>query len=252
MGRSASLLMAAAVLAAAQASKCPDPASLRAPKVDASFDISKLPGVYYELAYHDYTQPLPPLCGCERSDKSVLPNGVGGVFVSDLFSLRCPAAASGKQQLAQLTFNTTAVNGVLTGHWPVVKSIAIPDTIVDFAESADGGYEWVLEFQCLQTSSAAEADAMEGAAAAMGLARASAEAASDGVRGGIYFVGINFYSRVKSAAVLQRMLAAAEARGLPAYWNGTFAGNHGGKLHIVNQTACTYPPPALHTATASG
>lgn len=35
-----------------------------------NFDVKLMEGTFYELAYHDYTQPR-NLCGCERSVKTI-------------------------------------------------------------------------------------------------------------------------------------------------------------------------------------
>mmetsp|Transcript_8315 Transcript_8315/g.11656 ORF Transcript_8315/g.11656 Transcript_8315/m.11656 type:complete len:126 (-) Transcript_8315:73-450(-) len=51
-------------------SACQDAPSMVDPWVRQHFDISLMAGTFYELAYHDYTQPR-PICGCERSVKTV-------------------------------------------------------------------------------------------------------------------------------------------------------------------------------------
>ena len=69
-------------------------------------------GTFYELAYHDYTQPK-QLCGCERSVKSVkLPMaGRNYSHIDDQFSLFC----EGKSYISPLAFNSTDEAGVLRG-----------------------------------------------------------------------------------------------------------------------------------------
>lgn len=166
------------------------------------------------------TQPPPPYCGCQRSVKSINTTG-GWERLDDLFTLECPAPPrKGSPYFNHLSFNLTSQRGVLDGTWPLLKGVLFPDAVVETGPlTADGtGYSWVLEFQCVQ------------------------------LKGQIAFVGINFYSRVISDATFRTMLAAATARGLPAYWNGTYAGNKGGVLQMVNHTGCAYPPPGSETA----
>ena len=47
---------------------CPEPTSIQSDYVKEHFDIRKMEGTFYELAYHDYTQP-PKVCDCQRSVK---------------------------------------------------------------------------------------------------------------------------------------------------------------------------------------
>lgn len=110
-----------------------------------------------------------------------------------------------------LSFNLTNNTGVFHGHWPLFKSVIFPDTVVDFGPIGAAGV--LVAALCI-----------------------------DGPGGGIVLVGVNFYSRVKTTAAFEQMLAAAEARGIPAYWNGTLPGTPNGTLNMVNHTLCTYPP----------
>ncbi len=87
------------------AERCPAVASIQSDYVLQSFDISKvynlvmvmacwlltrlqMGGVYYELAYHDYTQPI-GVCDCQRSKKWYVPEEKK---LYDDFSLRCAGA----------------------------------------------------------------------------------------------------------------------------------------------------------------
>ena len=54
--------------------KCPKPSVIRSETVKNNLNVSAITGSYYEVAYHDYTQPV-DYCGCGRSVKSVFENG---------------------------------------------------------------------------------------------------------------------------------------------------------------------------------
>lgn len=45
------------------AEKCPAPQSIQSDAVKNTFNITQFLGTYYEIAYHDYTQPT-GVCGC--------------------------------------------------------------------------------------------------------------------------------------------------------------------------------------------
>mmetsp|Transcript_8317 Transcript_8317/g.11661 ORF Transcript_8317/g.11661 Transcript_8317/m.11661 type:complete len:116 (-) Transcript_8317:183-530(-) len=68
-------------------SACQDAPSMVDPWVRQHFDISLMAGTFYELAYHDYTQPR-PICGCERSVKTVHADSTPPT-ISDYFSIQC-------------------------------------------------------------------------------------------------------------------------------------------------------------------
>lgn len=114
-----------------------------------------------------------------------------GEAIYDNFTMMCPDK-TGKIYISPLKFNLTASKGVFTGHWAVVKGTDIPDTVVDVSVATDPAtgkeyYRWVIEFQCVE------------------------------VAGETIFVGVNFYSREKTAAALAEMRAAATRQGLDPY-----------------------------------
>ena len=43
--------------------RCPKPTDIQSDAVKSSFDMKNFLGTYYEIAYHDYTQPR-TICGC--------------------------------------------------------------------------------------------------------------------------------------------------------------------------------------------
>ena len=112
--------------------------------------MSKFLGTYYEIAYHDYTQPI-GLCGCQRSDKTLKNDRI-----FDDFTLNCGNYTNNNTMSHtyhnNLTFSTTDTPGYFVGKWPIVEFVDFPDTLVDFGEvNEDGQYSWVLEFQCVET-----------------------------------------------------------------------------------------------------
>ena len=62
-------LILSALVASASAEKCPNPLDIQSQRVKDSFNMKNFDGTYYEIAYHDYTQPI-GVCGCQRSVKS--------------------------------------------------------------------------------------------------------------------------------------------------------------------------------------
>jgi len=58
-------LLVAAIAGLAAASKCPARTDIQSDQVQKAFDMKHLNGTYYEVAYHDATQPG-GVCGCQR------------------------------------------------------------------------------------------------------------------------------------------------------------------------------------------
>ena len=185
----------------------------QAPHVATDFDFDRdVPGYYYELAFHDLTQR--PLCPsaprCITSEKAVQTHTDGVRYVNDTWDLQC----FGHPYPQTLLFNRTEHNGYLRGYVPttlipflpkgIVSSLVFPDTIVDF-KSGPGG--WLLELQCVEAF------------------------------GVVKFVGINFYSKLKTEVAFNEMYAAAMARGLGLWMNSKLWG-----LSRVNHTDCPNEP----------
>lgn len=136
---------------------CPAYYETQADKVGKTFDINKLPGDYYELAFHDYTQyPTCPKPSCIRSRKRF--TDAEKTNVKDEFSIEC--YGSGPYNVAYY-FNATENNGDLLGYikdppfwWTALFHYTeYPDTVIDFKEAEDGGqYAWVIEFQCRESA----------------------------------------------------------------------------------------------------
>ena len=179
--------------------KCPHPWEVQSDAVKQSFDLKKLEGSYYELALHDYTQyPVCPKPRCVRSHKVL---DVQRNMVNDTFHLVCVGIDF------KFTFNFALTNttGFFLGTVSTFPYITFPDTVVDFKESPDGGYEWVIELQCVEKLDH------------------------------VWFIGLNFYSKQRNATkeYLDGMLNAARARGLGVYMD------KGLGMFTVDQTNCT-------------
>lgn len=182
------------------------------PFVTANWNVSLMEGTFYELAYHDYTQPR-ELCGCERSVKTVSTE-TEPATIADLFTLKCPVGSNGKDRIAHLSFEATGTPGVLSGecsYFAPFGTTVCPDYVLDVGTRTPGApFPWVIEFQCVENT-----------------------------LGGLLFAGVNFYARETSQETLAAMRASATAHGLDDFIDGGFPQG----LHLVNHTDCTYPPP---------
>lgn len=199
----AALMMCGGVSAAFNFTTCPAYFETQNPKVAAGFNISKMPGQFYELALHDYTQyPTCPDPTCIRSQKEFTPVGGGHFQIKDTFSLECFGS---KPFEFSYFFNTTANPGQLAGFivdppkwWTLLGFESFyPDTIIDYKESADGGqYDWVIEFQCRQKQG------------------------GDKVK----FTGFNFYSREQqvSNSTYDEIIQSARNQGLGVFMDAGF------------------------------
>jgi len=94
----------------------------------------------------------------------------------------------------------------------IVAGMKFPDTVVDFKSGPEG---WLLELQCVEAF------------------------------GGVRFVGINFYSKLKTEAAFQEMYAAAKARGLGLWMDSKPWG-----LSRVDHTNCPNEPKENHGSTS--
>ena len=112
-------------------SYCPAQYDIQSSFVRQKFDLNNFWGTYYEIAYHDNTQPAtwPIAAQCMRSVKSPR----GGQNYKDLFSLNF-GPFKGVTAVCDLEFNITDMPGVFMGHWsqdsrPDLHSIR--NTVVD-------------------------------------------------------------------------------------------------------------------------
>jgi len=214
------LIVACAVCTAARAvfnfTTCPSPEEIWAlgsdpEKVPRDFDLSKFapstPGgaLYYELAFHDWTQkPACPDPKCVTSRKVYDP---ALNQVNDTFSLEC----FGGVYYPELRFKPSETKGSLKAWWENPLHLSkqagwIPDVVVDFQLNQDGsGYDWVLELQCVEEA------------------------------GHVWFVGINFYSRQQSPGdeYVQNFLQVGRDFGLGPYMDS------GLKVTVVDHSNCS-------------
>jgi len=191
--------------------RCPSQLEVQSELVRNSFDINQFYGVYYELAYHDSTQPTNPFVNsrCQRSVKTQHPGDARNY--KDLFSMRV-APFGGTNAICDLEFNVTESPGVFLGHWhsssPFNPSLQnINNTVVDVGLAANGTYNWTLEFQCKEYDDSSK---------------------------GIRFAAVNFYHKnpLVEDEEFELMKSRLRARGL-----GWIIDASPG-LHMVDQKQC--------------
>jgi len=192
--------------------RCPAQEDVQSDFMRSHFDISKFWGVFYEVGYHDSTQPTNPLVNakCQRSVKSQHPGDPRNY--KDLFSMRVGPSFSSTNAVCDLEFNISDAPGVFLGHWkssspfnPHLENIN--NTVVDVGVAANGTYNWTLEFQCKD---------------------------DDDAEKGIRFIALNFYHR--NPLIDQEELALMESR-LRARGLGWVIDVSPG-LHLVDQKTC--------------
>jgi hypothetical protein len=185
--------------------KCPNPQDIQSDYVKQHFDMEKFAPTngskfYYEIAKKDITQPR--FCKCVTAEKSFDPVGQQ---VIDAFTIEC----FGTVNYSDLRFNVTETPGVFVGIWnqkglPILSKLKFPDTVVDVGLNADGSYDWVIEFQCIETF------------------------------GVVAFYAFNFYSTTNSMEFFEPMKESFLKAGL-----GEFC-DFGPDLHVIDHTGCSY------------
>ena len=181
--------------------RCPNPSDIQDPWVAANFSMDAFLGQYYEIAYHDYTQPQ--FCGCQTAYKSM--SSESNAPLHDNFTIQC----NGHTYPNDLIFSLTDKKAVFNGSWAVLPGVVFPDTVVDVGHHVDSitneiVYDWALEFQCVE------------------------------VLGNIVFVGVNYYSRSDSQRDFAAMNASAYNHGIWPYIEAGFG------LKIVDRSKCNY------------
>ena len=193
-------------------SRCPSPESLQSAFIKSNFNVSLMQNLYYELAFHDITQPR--ICQCQTSNKTL---SVDHSVLYDDFRIQC----SGRVYRSNLTFrlisDTTPFMYSKWNNFPLlgklVQKIAFPNTIVDgeivYDEKNRASFQWIIEFQCIDGSF-------------LGLFHR------------IKFFAMNFYhqSFLNQTVNIQIMQARGRAAGL-----GSFI-DHLRGMKIVNHTGC--------------
>lgn len=197
---------------------CPTQEEVQSVFVRNQYEQTKFYGTFYEIAYHDSTQPTNIFVNsrCQRSVKT--PNQDGKSY-KDLFSMRVGPSFSSTSAVCDLEFNLTGQPGVFLGHWhssspfnPGLENIN--NTVVDVGVEANGTYSWSLEFQCKEDETPGK---------------------------GIRFAAVNFYHKkpLIDQVEFQEMQTRLRARGL-----GWIMDTKEG-LHMVDQKSCvdsqTYP-----------
>eukprot|EP01083_Nonionella_stella_P101533 287908_1 len=189
------------------------------PAVGASFDTKYWTGIYYELAYHDYTQN--PACPDQRCMTSNKTYNASYDLVEDHFTIDCTSRA--KVYNYRFSLARTSVVGWFNATVDEAGSILheswFPDTVVATsgttkANPDNGGkvqYEWMIEFQC----------------------KTKTEFGKQFVN----YIGINFYCMYNNPPeeMLKTMVNVGYQQGLGVYLDS----NEG--LSYTNQSNCTYP-----------
>lgn len=199
--------------------QCPNQTDVQSPYVKEHFELQHFWGTFYEIAFHDSTQPTGwfTKAACQRSVKSQHPGDPKNY--KDLFSLNF-GPGGGQNAICDLEFNVSDKPGVFLGHWsgnspwnPKLQNIK--NTVVDVGVAANGTYTWSLEFQCKN---------------------------DDDPTKGIRFAAVNFYHRnpIISDDEFNSMKERLRARGL-GWIMDTSPG-----LHMADQKKCvdhnSYPP----------
>ncbi|CAM9608471.1 unnamed protein product [Phaeothamnion confervicola] len=180
---------------------CPTYEQVKSATVDG-FDVNRYMGVWYELAYHDWTQVS--ICGCTRFNMTLR-----GQHVEDMFTTKCPRR-DGETYAINMTMT---VNPAMPGRlYETAFYTEWPNMVVDVwrVPDADGGpdrYERAIQFQCVQLNDRKA------------------------------FVGINFLSRrpIVAPGVLEEMWQHARQLGLAPY------GGNPTEMVVVNHRDCVYP-----------
>lgn len=204
---------------------CPTQESVQSDFVRNQFNIKNFYGTFYEIAYHDSTQPSNVFVNsrCQRSVKT--PHAGDAKNYKDLFSMRVGPFA-GTNAICDLEFNITGSPGVFLGHWhsssPFNPNLQnINNTVVDVGVEANGTYSWTLEFQCKEDETPGK---------------------------GIRFAAVNFYHKkpLVSKEEFDSMKDRLRARGLGWIIDTTEG------LHMVDQKSCVdaHDYPAIDAAPA--
>merc|ERR1712228_201720 len=84
--------------------KCPGPLEIQTTDIMDTFDITKFTGIYYEIAFHDYTQIVCPSRSCVTSNKTYAFN-TNMNAIEDHFELDC----FGKPDDSLFVYNVTSI-----------------------------------------------------------------------------------------------------------------------------------------------
>lgn len=203
---------------------CPEQSSIVVSRPDRqkNFSLEAFFGTYYQLQYHDNTQPQ--FMSCMQSIKS----SINATRYKDLFSLHLDVVNF--TSVCDLFFDVFDQQpGVFLGHWAGWLDDLFGDdlddinnTVIDVGPLIESGqYKWTLEFQCKDNVT---------------------EAAEAGTPSGIDFAAINFYhSDPLARADIPEMTERVRELGLG--WIMDLP-----ELYLVDQQTCVddnmnYPSP---------
>eukprot|EP00612_Vaucheria_litorea_P005914 CAMPEP_0171460566 /NCGR_PEP_ID=MMETSP0945-20130129/5382_1 /TAXON_ID=109269 /ORGANISM="Vaucheria litorea, Strain CCMP2940" /LENGTH=250 /DNA_ID=CAMNT_0011986777 /DNA_START=284 /DNA_END=1033 /DNA_ORIENTATION=+ len=191
---------------------CPSYDQIKGPSV-LNFDIDKYMGIWYEMAYHDWTQYS--ICGCTRFNMTRR-----ATTIEDMFTTQCPSQI-GQTYAVNMSM---AINPATPGQFLENAFYTDwPNMVLDvweesnhskngqFVAASNEGkgfvYGKAIQMQCVQ------------------------------VLGRRAFVGINFLSRspITTESELDEMWQRAERLGIAQY------GGNRQEMQLVNHQNCRYP-----------
>ncbi|CAM9318141.1 unnamed protein product [Chrysoparadoxa australica] len=161
--------------------QCPRYEDVRSDSV-LDFDLRKYMGVWYQVAYHDWTQV--EICGCTRLNMTEM-----GTHIEDIFTTKCPAnSALGPTYAVNMSMR---IDHSTPGRFQETAFYTLwPNSVLHvWKGGVDEPYQRAIQMQCVET------------------ARRRA------------FVGINFLSRlpVISSVEMNEMYSMASSLGLEPY-----------------------------------
>mmetsp|Transcript_74910 Transcript_74910/g.119131 ORF Transcript_74910/g.119131 Transcript_74910/m.119131 type:complete len:227 (-) Transcript_74910:20-700(-) len=200
-------------------SECPAPWETQTEYVQNNFDPNYWTGIYYEIAYHDYTQnPACPDQACMTSNKSY---NASYNLIEDHFTIDCTKDRKVYTYRFSLAATETRgyFNATVDQGGAILHDSYFPDTVVATSNTTKANpvngnkvqYEWMIEFQCKTKKELGEEF--------------------------VYYIGINFYCMYSNPPpeMVQEMIQTGYQQGLGVYIEKDEGLSYG------NFTNCTYP-----------
>lgn len=110
-------------------------------EVKNNFQLSKIGGLWYEIAYHDLAQVRET---CQYLNRTVAADESS---LDEIFGFSYPKIEAGG---LALRYDTTETRGVLKRYIdkPIVRKMQFPCAVVDATTARDGSYETISEYLC--------------------------------------------------------------------------------------------------------
>lgn len=122
--------------------ECPsDWTQVQSDTVKNTFDLKKIDGLWYEIAYHDLAQVRE---SCQYLNRTVAADAKS---LDEIFGFSYPNKGDGG---LALHYDITENNGVLNRYIdkPIVRKFQLPCAVVDATVARDGSYETISEYLC--------------------------------------------------------------------------------------------------------